>query len=159
MKRTINFWVVLLGLAVFLIVSAVWVGPAAGQAQGQGQRGQQTPEQAALQAARVGNSVNMELGSVNTALRKFEPGNRTYWHSHEGGFIFFVQAGRGRVQRRGEPMKELSPGEVDYTPAGVEHWHGAAPNSDLIQLGIVPGGGGIQFKEPVTDDQYNGKAK
>ena len=63
----------------------------------------------------------------------------------------FVEKGRGRVQRRGEPMKELGPGEVDYTPPGVEHWHGAAPNDDMIQLAVVVGGGGIQFK---TGDRF-----
>src|SRR6478672_1904890 len=87
--------------------------PAAGQgaapAGGRGGRGPQTPEQAALQAARVGNSVTMDLEGSNLNRRKFAPGNRTYWHSHEGGFIMFVEKGRGRVQRRGEPMKELGP--------------------------------------------------
>jgi quercetin dioxygenase-like cupin family protein len=155
----------ILGLAVVLIVGMLWIRPGqaqqpaggAGQNPQGGQRGQQTPEQAALQAARVGKSVNMPIGNVVTGLRKFEAGNRTYWHSHEGGFIFFVQGGRGRVQRRGQAMKELGPGEIDYTPPGVDHWHGAAPNSELIQLGIVPGGGGIEFKEEVTDAQYNGR--
>jgi 4-carboxymuconolactone decarboxylase len=58
-------------------------------------------------------------------------------------------------------MKELKEGEVDYTPPGVEHWHGAGPNDELIQLAIVPGGGGggIQFKEEVTDAQYTGKSR
>jgi quercetin dioxygenase-like cupin family protein len=166
MRRTFSlrqYWV-LLGLAFILTVSTLWASQAAqgqrGQGQpAQGQRGQQTPEQQALQQARVGYSVTMELGNVNTGLRKFEAGKRTYWHSHDGGFIFFVQGGRGRVQRRGEAMKELGPGEVDYTPPGVEHWHGAAPNSELIQLGIIPGGGAIQFKEEVTDAQYNGQAR
>jgi quercetin dioxygenase-like cupin family protein len=124
-----------------------------------GERGQQTPEQAALQAARVGNSTAMELEGAVTQRRKFAPGTRTYWHSHAGGFIFFVQKGVGRVQRRGELMKELKEGEIDYTPPGVEHWHGAGPNDELIQLGIVPGAGGIQFKEEVSEAQYLGKSR
>ena len=133
--------------------------PAAPAAGAGGGRGQQTPEQAALQAARVGNSTTQDLGGTATNLRRFEPGNRTYWHSHEGGFIMFVQKGRGRVQRRGETMKELGPGEVDYTPPGVEHWHGATPSDELLQLAVVVGGGGIQFKDPVSDTEYQGKAK
>jgi quercetin dioxygenase-like cupin family protein len=138
----------LLILAIVAIVSAQ-----------RGERGQQTPEQAALQAARVGNSTAMELEGAVTQRRKFEPGTRTYWHSHQGGFIFFVQKGVGRVQRRGELMKELKEGDIDYTPPGVEHWHGAGPNDELIQLGIVPNGGGIQFKEEVTEAQYTGKSR
>ena len=124
-----------------------------------GERGLQTPEQAALQAARVGNSTAMELEGVVTQRRRFAPGSRTYWHSHDGGFIFFVQKGVGRVQRRGELMKELKEGDIDYTPPGIEHWHGAGPNDELIQLGIVPKGGGIQFKEEVNESQYTGKSR
>ena len=48
---------------------------------------------------------------------------------------------------------------TDYTPPGVEHWHGAGPNDELVQLGIVPGGGGIQFKEEVSEAQYSGKSR
>ncbi len=112
----------------------------------------------ALRQARVGNSVGVDSSAI-MGLRRFEPGNRTYWHSHEGGFILFVQEGRGRVQDRGQPMRELGPGEIHYTPPGVEHWHGAAADEPLLQLGIVPFGGGIEFLEPVTDAQYNGESR
>jgi quercetin dioxygenase-like cupin family protein len=111
-----------------------------------------------LRRARVGASVGVESKSI-VGLRRFEPGNRTYWHSHEGGFILFVQEGRARVQTRGELMRELGPGEIDYVPPGVEHWHGAAPEQHLLQLGLVPLGGGIEFLEPVSDAQYNGAAR
>ena len=114
-----------------------------------------SPAEQELRLARTGRSVPVEA-DINTALRRFEPGNKTYWHSHEGGFILFVQEGRARVQTRGGPMRELGPGELDYAPPGVEHWHGAAPNEPLLQLGVVPFGGGIKFLEPVTDAQYAG---
>ena len=117
-----------------------------------------TPAEQAERVARTGGSVPVE-SNINAALRRFEPGNKTYWHSHEGGFLLFVQEGRARVQRRGELMKELGVGEVDYAPPGVEHWHGAAPGEPLLQLGVVPHGGGIKFLEPVTDAQYNGESR
>jgi len=117
-----------------------------------------TPAEQAERVARTGGSTPVE-SNINAALRRFEPNNKTYWHSHEGGFILFVQEGRARVQRRGEPMKELGPGEIDYAPPGVEHWHGSAPNEPLLQLGVVPFGGGIKFLEPVTDGQYNGRSQ
>ena len=117
-----------------------------------------TPAEQAERVARTGGSVPVEA-NINAALRRFEPGNKTYWHSHEGGFVLFVQEGRARVQRRGERMKELGAGEIDYAPPGVEHWHGAAPNEPLLQLGVVPFGGGIKFLEPVTDAQYNGQSQ
>ena len=118
---------------------------------------QDQPPDRALMAARVGGSVGVESNAI-LGLRRFEPSNRTYWHSHEGGFILFVQEGRARVQQRGQQMKELGPGEIDYTPPGVEHWHGAAPDEPLMQLGVVPFGGGITFLEAVTDAQYNGES-
>lgn len=111
----------------------------------------------ALMQARVGGSVAVEGSTIVAQERRFEPNNRTYWHSHDGGFILFVQEGKARVQTRGQPMKELGKGEIDYTPPGVEHWHGSAPGEPFVQLGVVPGGGGIKFLEAVTDAQYNGK--
>ena len=110
-----------------------------------------------LRQARVGGSVPIESEFV-AGERRFEAGNRTYWHTHAGGFLLFVKEGRARVQTRGEPMRELGPGEIDYAPPGVEHWHGAAPDQAFIQLGVVPFGGGIEFLEPVTDGQYEGRS-
>jgi 4-carboxymuconolactone decarboxylase len=140
-----NVWPAIV-TAIALPNASVWQSSATAQ--------EPTPAQL-QQRARVGGSVNVE-SDINAALRRFEPGNRTYWHSHEGGFILFVHEGRARVQRRGELMKELGPGEIDYVPPGVEHWHGAAPNSAFVQLGVVPFGGGIKFLEATTDAQYNG---
>jgi quercetin dioxygenase-like cupin family protein len=150
-----SFWVgvsLLVGTAATVVLSG-GDRPAAAQAQAT-----PSPAEQAERIARTGGSVPVE-SDINAALRRFEPGNKTYWHSHEGGFILFVQEGRARVQRRGEPMKELGPGEIDYAPPGVEHWHGAAPNEPLLQLGVVPFGGGIKFLEPVTDAQYNGQSR
>jgi quercetin dioxygenase-like cupin family protein len=169
MKRSFTsrqFWSITLGILLLFIVCVVQAqqpaAPAQGQAPGQpaaqGQRGQQTPEQQALNAARVGNSKTMEAEGLLGQRRLFEAGSRTYWHSHDNGFITFVEKGRGRVQHRGEAMKELKPGEMDYTPPGVEHWHGATENESFTQIGVTFGGG-IQWKEPVTDAQYQGKAK
>ncbi len=115
-------------------------------------------EARALRALQVGGSVPVD-SDVITGARHFDAGRRTYWHSHAGGFILFVQEGRARVQTRGQPMRELGPGEIDYTPPGVEHWHGAAPDGEFIQLGVLPFGGGIEFFEPVTDAEYNGTAR
>lgn len=139
---------VMVGLAAALAASVLWIVnvSAQGDADAQAQR-----------QMRVGYSVPVETDLV-VGVRSFEPGNRTYWHTHEGGFILFVQEGRARVQTRGGPMRELGPGEIDYAPPGVEHWHGAAPEESLLQLGVVPLGGGIEFTDPVTDAEYDGIA-
>ena len=114
------------------IAGAVWLSfPSTDVVGQQAPPANLTPAEQAERVARTGASVPVE-SNINTALRRFEPGNKTYWHSHEGGFILFVQEGRARVQTRGQPMKELGPGEVDYAPPGVEHWHGAAPNEPRV---------------------------
>ena len=135
--------------------TAVLVGPVGGGIVAV--QAQDDADEEAARLARVGGSVPVESDFIAGA-RTFEPGNRTYWHTHAGGFILFVQEGRARTQRRGEPMRELGQGEIDYTPPGVEHWHGAAPDEPLLQLGVVPDGGGIEFLEPVTDAEYNGES-
>jgi quercetin dioxygenase-like cupin family protein len=121
-------------------------------------RAQQSDAEAELRAARVGHSVPVEMTNPIVGFRRFEAGNRTYWHSHDGGFILFVQEGRARTQMRGGEVKELGPGEVEYTPPGVEHWHGAAADEPLLQLGVIPLGGGIQWSEEVGDAEYRGTA-
>ena len=43
-------------------------------------------------------------------------------------------------------------GQPWYTKAGVEHWHGAAPDQDVQQLTIYEGD--VKWLEPVTDAVY-----
>lgn len=74
----------------------------------------------------------------------FEPGCRNNWHVHHaktgGGQILVCVAGRGFYQAWGEAAIELRPGDVVHIPAGVKHWHGAAPDSWFSHLAVeVPG--------------------
>ena len=117
----------------------------------------------ALGFAAIAGAVWLSFPSTDVVGQQAPPANLTPAEQAERvartGASVPVQEGRARVQTRGQPMKELGPGEVDYAPPGVEHWHGAAPNEPLLQLGVVPYGGGIKFLEPVTDAQYNGQAR
>ena len=45
-------------------------------------------------------------------------------------------------------------------PAGVKHWHGAAPDSSMTHISICEEkepGKVVEWMEKVTDEQYNGK--
>jgi len=140
--------------AAFLAVAAgciLWTGRASGQS---AQPGTTPPPP----NARAGNSVVLDANGMTLQRRRFDPGQRTYWHSHENGFLIFVEKGRARVQKKGEPMKELKEGDTDYTPPNVMHWHGAAPDQEFVQAGVAFGGK-IQFADPVTDAEYEGKTK
>ncbi len=90
----------------------------------------------------------------------FEPSCRNNWHVHKadkgGGQILICVGGRGYYQEWGKPAVEMKPGDCINIPAGVKHWHGAAPDSWFSHLAIeVPGeNGSNEWLEPVDDEQY-----
>ena len=96
---------------------------------------------------------------VSGAYVTFEPGARTAWHKHPFGQTLIVTAGRGLVQRRGGPVEEIGPGDVVWIPPGEEHWHGATATTALTHIAIQEhlDGKAVEWKEKVSDEQYNGK--
>ena len=93
-------------------------------------------------------------GMLTRRLR-FEAGARTNWHTHTHRQMIWAEEGRGLYQEMGEPVKELVKDVPVLTKANVPHWHGAAPNSAVVQLTIY--GGDIKWGAPVTDTEYLGK--
>lgn len=91
----------------------------------------------------------------------FEPGCRNNWHIHHadkgGGQILVCIAGRGYYQEEGKDALELHPGDVVNIPAGVKHWHGAAPHSWFSHLAVeVPGENAKnEWCEAVSEDEYS----
>ena len=86
----------------------------------------------------------------------FEPGARTAWHTHPLGQTLIVTAGCGRVQRWGDPIAEVRPGDVVWFPPGEKHWHGAAPTTAVTHISIQEhlDGKAVDWMEKVSDDQY-----
>ncbi|TFL17405.1 (R)-mandelonitrile lyase [Jannaschia formosa] len=86
----------------------------------------------------------------------FEPGARTAWHTHPAGQTLIVTFGRGRVQREGGPVEEISQGDIVWFPAGEKHWHGAAPETAMSHIAIQESidGSSVTWMEKVTDAQY-----
>ena len=91
----------------------------------------------------------------------FEPGCRNNWHSHTGGQLLIVTAGRGYYQERGKAARELHPGDVVEIAPNVEHWHGAAPDSWFSHLAVEcnPQTNQNSWLEPVDDHQYAAATK
>lgn len=91
----------------------------------------------------------------------FEPGCRNNWHIHKatkgGGQTLVCVGGRGYYQEWGKEPVELRPGDAVHIPAGVKHWHGAAPDSWFSHLAIeVPGeNSSNEWLEPVSDKEYS----
>lgn len=102
----------------------------------------------------------LSLDQVVVGNVTFEPGTRNWWHIHHsksgGGQKLLCTAGRGYYQEWGCVARELHPGDVVHIPAGVKHWHGAAPDSWFQHLAIeVPGEDcSNEWCEPVTDAEY-----
>lgn len=90
----------------------------------------------------------------------FEPGCRNNWHIHHaksgGGQILICVAGHGFYQEWGKAAVEMLPGDVVNIPAGVKHWHGAAPDSWFSHLAVeVPGEEpSNEWLEAVSDADY-----
>jgi quercetin dioxygenase-like cupin family protein len=95
-------------------------------------------------------------GRVSGAAVTFEPGARTAWHTHPLGQTLVVTAGFGRVQRWGEPIEEIRPGDVVWFPPGEKHWHGASPTTALTHIAVQEqlDGKSVDWMEQVSDDQY-----
>jgi quercetin dioxygenase-like cupin family protein len=104
----------------------------------------------------TGISTVLEGKDLSAARRRFEPGARSAWHSHDNGQLLYVEQGRMRTQKKGQPVRELGVGESDYTAATVVHWHGAVPATHLIQVN-VGFGGETRWMQKVTDAEYNAK--
>jgi 4-carboxymuconolactone decarboxylase len=96
-------------------------------------------------------------GRVFGARVTFEPGSRTAWHSHPLGQTLIVTSGVGRVQRWGDAVDEIRPGDLVWIPAGQKHWHGASPTVSMSHIAIVEqlDGKSSDWMEKVTDEQYS----
>jgi quercetin dioxygenase-like cupin family protein len=89
----------------------------------------------------------------------FEPGARTNWHSHPLGQTLYVISGIGRFQTKGEPIREIRPGDVVWIPPGEKHWHGGSPTSGMTHIAMQESldGNYSNWVEPVTDAEYSAK--
>ncbi|OWU82662.1 cupin domain-containing protein [Phaeobacter sp. 22II1-1F12B] len=99
-----------------------------------------------------------EPGRTSGAQVTFEPGARTAWHTHPAGQTLIVTFGRGRVQREGGPIEEISQGDVVWFPAGEKHWHGASPETAMSHIAIQESidGTPVTWMEKVSDEDYGG---
>jgi quercetin dioxygenase-like cupin family protein len=103
----------------------------------------------------TGTVRSLDASDVRSVRFQYEAGARSYWHSHEGAQVLLLEEGRGRAQVQGQAMQELVPGRPVFLPAGVPHWHGAAPDGGLTQIAVNVGA--ATFTRPVTDEEYAGR--
>lgn len=100
-----------------------------------------------------------EAAPFTAAYVTFEPGARSFWHTHPSGQHLVVTFGVGRTGTVDGRIEEFKAGDVLWCPPGVKHWHGAAPHSAMTHIAItgIKDGTSAEWMEKVTDEQYNGK--
>ena len=102
--------------------------------------------------------VKNENIKCNVGKVTFSPAARNYWHTHPAGQVLIVTEGKGYVQKKGEPIQLILPGDVVIILPGEEHWHGAAPDSLFTHIAIqlhTDKGEDINWLKEVTDVEYN----
>jgi quercetin dioxygenase-like cupin family protein len=94
---------------------------------------------------------------LNASSVHFTPGARTAWHTHPNGQTIYVTEGIGLVQRRGESIQVVSPGDRVFFEPREDHWHGAARNRFMTHLSMVEvddDGTSATWGAHVSDDEY-----
>ena len=68
-----------------------------------------------------------------------------------------MTAGRGLVQRWGDPVEEIRSGDVVWIPPGQKHWHGASPATAMTHIAIQEAvdSKNVDWMEKVTEEQCN----
>ncbi len=104
----------------------------------------------------TGAVASVDAADVRSVRFRYEAGARSYWHVHDGNLVLLIEQGKGRVQMKGQAIREFGPGEPVLLPGNVPHWHGAAPKDGLTWVALSVGRK-VTWMEPVTDDEYLGK--
>ena len=100
-------------------------------------------------------------GALSGATVTFEPGARTAWHTHPLGQTILIVAGLGRVQRDGDLVQVVRPGDIVFFAPGEKHWHGASADCAMSHIAIAEKQDGqvVTWLEHVTDEQYATEAR
>ena len=101
-----------------------------------------------------------EPARVSGATVTFEPGARTAWHTHPLGQTLIVVSGSGWVQREGDGIEDIHPGDVVWFAPGEKHWHGATETTGMSHIAIAEklDGKAVDWMEKVSDEQYKTRA-
>lgn len=158
-------------LAALLLTSA---GMTAVQAQAADETGKEAqvvtrvgtrPSAVGSHATFTGNVRHDSLFSPNEAAPysvsyvTFEPGARTFWHTHPAGQRLVVVSGSGLTGTWDGKVVEIKAGDVVWCPPDIKHWHGASPTTAMTHMALtgMKNGKNVTWMEEVSDQQYNAK--
>ena len=100
-----------------------------------------------------------EAAPYTAASVTFEPGARTFWHSHVAGQHLIVVHGVGLTGTADGRVVEIRPGDEVWCPPHVKHWHGATATSSMPHIAItgIKDGKSTTWLEEVTEAQYTAR--
>ena len=84
----------------------------------------------------------------------FKPRARTDWHTHSGTQLLIILAGVRRLQTDGNPVTEITAGDVISVEPGERHWHGASDTEPMTHLAVNVASTTC-WLEKVTDNEYD----
>ena len=100
-------------------------------------------------------SIGDSTFDPSIAVATYGAGAKLDWHMHPGGQVLLITEGTGYYQERGKPVRIVHKGDVIKCAPGVEHWHGATPNSSFAYIAVTPTQKGkTVWLEPVSDKDY-----
>lgn len=87
----------------------------------------------------------------------FEPGARTFWHSHPDGQRLVILTGEGLIGTPDGKIERVRPGDIVWCPPGLKHWHGAAPKTAMSHMVFtnMKDGKNVTWMEAVADADYH----
>jgi len=94
--------------------------------------------------------------NYSIAVATFVSGAKLDWHIHPAGQILLITQGTGYYQEKGKPIQIVHKGDVIKCLPGVEHWHGASPESGFTYVATTPAQKGkTVWLKRVTDMEYH----
>ena len=97
-----------------------------------------------------------EFSKSAVTLVTFEPGSRTFWHSHPSGQRLLVTFGKGLVGARNGRVDVVRAGDFIWCPPKVAHWHGASPDSAMSHIALtnVNDATSSEWGDALSDEEY-----
>lgn len=93
----------------------------------------------------------------SVSIVTFEPGARTFWHTHPAGQRLFILTGEGLIGTPDGRIERVHPGDIVWCPPGLKHWHGATPKTAMSHMAFtnMKDCRNVTWMEEVSADDYH----
>ncbi len=97
-----------------------------------------------------------EFSTSGITYVTFEPGARTFWHTHPAGQRLLIVSGKGLVGTADGRTDVVRASDYVWCPPKISHWHGAAPDTAMVHIALTNSKNGktVDWQKPVSDEEY-----